>query len=106
MKKMSNLLPYRLSDRAIKQLKKIRKTDRALFKKTEEGITVIRSNPAIGKPQKGDLKGYSSLDINHMKTNYELCYKLEFDEDGEEVLIVMMGTRENFYNDLKRYLNL
>jgi hypothetical protein len=31
---------------------------------------------------------------------------LEEDENGKLVLIIMMGTRENFYEELKRYLNL
>ena len=103
---MSDLLPYKLGDRAIKQLKKIRKTDRALFEKINDAIIAIRLDPNIGDPKKGDLKGYHCLDVSHMRTNYELCYTLELDEDGEIILIVMMGPRENFYDDLKRYLNL
>ncbi|OIJ21760.1 hypothetical protein BKP45_03415 [Anaerobacillus alkalidiazotrophicus] len=103
---MSKLLPYKIGERAAKQLKKIRKTDRVLFKKIEAAITSIRLDPRVGEPKKGDLKGYSSLDINHLRTNYELCYTLEVDESGNVVLIIMIGPRENFYEDLKRYLNL
>lgn len=103
---MSELLPYQLGNRAIKQLKKIRKTDRALYAKVEASITEIRMDPEIGEQKKGDLKEYRSLDISHMRTNYELCYTLEVNDEGDMVLIVMMGPRENFYDDLKRYLNL
>lgn len=103
---MSELLPYRLGDRAIKQLKKIKKTDRTLYDKIEVSITAIRQDPNIGDSKKGDLKGYSSLDISHMRTNYELCYKLEVDDNGDVIVIVLMGPRENFWDDLKRYLNL
>ncbi|WML42073.1 type II toxin-antitoxin system RelE/ParE family toxin [Neobacillus sp. OS1-2] len=103
---MNEVLPYVLSDRAAKTLKRIRKTDRTLYEKMLAGIMAIRLDPNVGEPKKGDLKGYSSLDISHMRTNYELCYKLELNENGDVVLIVLMGPRENFYDDLKRYLNL
>ena len=42
-------------------------------------------------------------DIFYNKTNYELAYTIE-NIDGEMVIIVMAGTRENFYNELKRYI--
>lgn len=102
----NGLLPYKLGDRAAKQLKKIKKTDRVLYNKVNDVITAIRIDPSVGSPKKGDLKEYSCVDINHLKTNYELCYTLEEDKNGQLVLVVMMGPRENFYEDLKRYLNL
>lgn len=102
----NEVLPVKLGNRAIKQLKKIRKTDRALYEKVEAGIMAIRIDPEVGSQKKGDLKDYRSLDINHMRTNYELCYTLELNEEGDVVLIILMGPRENFYEDLKRYLNL
>lgn len=102
----NGLLPYKLSHRAAKQLKKIRKTDRSLYDKVNNAIIDIRIDPTIGEAKKGDLKGYSCIDISHLKTNYELCYALEEEPSGQLVLVVMMGPRENFYEDLKRYLNL
>ena len=60
----------------------------------------------IGEVKKGDLKGYFCVDLNHLGTNYELCYTLEEDEDGQLVLIILMGPRENFYPELKRYLSI
>lgn len=99
-------LPYLLGKRAIKQLKKIKRTDRALYDKMVDGINAICRDPDIGDPKKGDLKGYSSLDISHLRTNYELCYTLDVNENGDLVVIVMMGPRENFWDDVKRYINL
>lgn len=101
---MSNLLPFKLTKRAAKELKKIRKTDRHLFIKIDEAIQTIRENPYAGEAKKGDLKGYFCMDIHHMRTNYELCYGLEEDENGKLILIVLMGPRENFYDQIKRYL--
>ena len=41
--------------------------------------------------------------------NYELAYTVEYiQEESEEpkaVVVIMAGTRENFYNELKRYWN-
>jgi Txe/YoeB family toxin of Txe-Axe toxin-antitoxin module len=100
------LIPYKLSNRAEKQLKKMRKSDANLYKKIQEVIYEIRKDPELGSEKKGDLKGYKLVDIYHLGISYELCYCLEEDENGKLVLIIMMGTRENFYEELKRYLNL
>ena len=48
------LLPYQLSKRAGKELKKIKKSDQILYRKMDEAITSIRKDPAIGEAKKGD----------------------------------------------------
>jgi mRNA-degrading endonuclease RelE of RelBE toxin-antitoxin system len=104
---MNDKLPYRLSNKAVKQLKKIKLTDRTLYEKIKDEIDNIRKNPNIGQIKKGDLKGYLCLDIYHLKTNYELCYTIEKNQEtGELILIILIGTRENFYKELKKYLNI
>lgn len=103
---MNDLLRYRISKRAIKELKKIRKSDSTLYTKIESAINSIRENPLVGEMKKGDLKGYYCLDVVHRKINYEICYTMEKDENGELVLVVLMGPRENFYPELKRYLGI
>jgi len=45
-----------------------------------------------------------SLDIYYNRTNYELAYRISKLENGDMVVIIMAGTRENFYKELKRYL--
>lgn len=97
---------YQLGPRAAKQLKKIKKTDATLYKKISDAISAIQIDPCIGEEKKGDLKGYYCFDVSHLKTNYELCYALEEDEDGNVIVIIFMGPRENFYPELKRYLGL
>ena len=52
------------------------------------------------------MKGYSCLDAHHRGTNYEICYTVEENEEEELVLVVLLGPRENFYPELKRYLGL
>ena len=43
-------------------------------------------------------------DIYYNKTNYELAYRVEY-IDNKIIVVIMAGTRENFYNELKRYMN-
>ena len=35
---------------------------------------------------------------------YEIAYRI-YEEDGKIVVLIMAGTRENFYDEQKRYLN-
>lgn len=103
---MSELLSYKLGKRAGKILNRIRKTDNTLYRKMNTAIESIREKPFIGEAKKGDLKGYFCVDLNHLGTNYELCYTLEEDDNGQLVLVILMGPRENFYPELKRYLGI
>lgn len=103
---MNKSLRYTLTRRAGKELKRIRNTDRRLFEKFEEAINEIRLDPYCGEAKRGDLKGFYSVDIYHQNANYELCYKVVEDEQGNLIVIVLLGPRENFYNQLKRYLDM
>jgi len=83
----------------IKKLK-----DKQLKRKYQEAITEIRKNPEIGRFKKGDLAGIRGYDISHNGVNYELAYRVSVNEQGDVVVIIMAGTRENFYEALKKYL--
>ena len=87
---------------AAKYLKKIK--DKHLKKAFQEAIEEIETNPYIGSAKTGDLSGVYGYDIYYNKTNYELAYKIEFVEDTV-VVVILAGTRENFYESLKRYMN-
>ena len=39
------------------------------------------------------------------KTNYELAYRVR-QLDDLIIIVIMAGTRENFYNELKRYIKV
>ncbi|WP_438317178.1 type II toxin-antitoxin system RelE/ParE family toxin [Sporosarcina sp. FA9] len=75
-----------------------------MYEKINDAITNICLDPFIGDAKKGDLKGFFSLDVFHQASNYELCYKIEEDENGDLIVIILIGPRENFYPELKRYL--
>jgi len=42
-------------------------------------------------------------DIYYNKTNYELAYRVR-QLDDLIIIVIMAGTRENFYEELKRYM--
>lgn len=56
-----------------------------------------------GELKKGDLAGIYGYDVFYNKTNYEISYKI-YEEDGKIVVVILAGTRENFYEELKKYL--
>lgn len=91
---------------AAKYLKKLK--DKKLKQLYKETIDAILTNPEIGEEKTGDLKGIRCCDIYYNKTNYELAYSIEYiqiedNSEPEVVVIIMAGTRENFYEELKRY---
>lgn len=82
-------------------LKKIR--EKSLKDKFHAAIDQILRDPYWGEPKTGDLSGVYCCDIFHNKTNYELAYTI-VEENDETVVIILAGTRENFYEELKRYM--
>lgn len=86
---------------AAKFLKKIKdKKLRALYM---DAIDRIREDYTVGEAKVGDLSGIYGYDIFYNKTNYELAYRVEYVED-KIIVVIMAGTRENFYEQLKRYI--
>lgn len=96
------MLPVIYTPIAEKYFKKLK--DQLLKNAFKEAILSIRENPDIGESKMGDLKGLYCLDIYHNRTNYELAYRISRLENGNMIVIIMAGTRENFYKELKRYL--
>ncbi|MBO8161876.1 MAG: type II toxin-antitoxin system RelE/ParE family toxin [Thermosipho sp. (in: Bacteria)] len=86
---------------ATRYLKKLKeKPLKAAFQKA---IDEILKDPYMGEPKTGDLSGIFCYDIYYNKTNYELAYTIV--EDGNSTIVVILaGTRENFYEELKRYM--
>ena len=68
-----------------------------------EAVDLILKNPYIGKPKKGDLHNIFCYDIYYNKTNYEIAYMIK-EQEGKLVVVILAGTRENFYKDLKRLI--
>lgn len=96
------MLQVRFLPPAAKYIKKIK--DKKLKTLYKNAIDKICEDYTIGEPKTGGLNGVYGYDIYYNKANYELAYTIE--RVGEEIIVVIMaGTRENFYEQLKRYLN-
>ena len=86
---------------AAKFLKKLKdKKLKALYK---DAIDKILKDHTVGELKTGDLQGIYGYDIYYNRTNYELAYTVEY-VDNKIVVVIMAGTRENFYEELKRYM--
>ena len=84
-----------------KYFKKLK--DKQLKLKYKTAVDLITQNYKIGNLKTGDLNGIYSYDIYHNKINYELAYTVEI-TDNEILIFILAGTRENFYDELKKYL--
>lgn len=91
----------RYSATAQKYFKKIK--EKGLRKAFEDGLTSIAENPYSGSAKVGDLASLYGYDVFYNKTNYEIAYRI-YEDDGKIVVVVLAGTRENFYQELKRYM--
>ena len=91
----------RFLPQAEKYLKKIK--DKRLRKLFSDVFTMIREDPEIGEAKVGNLSGVYGYDVYYNKTNYEVAYTIEYVED-KVIVVILAGTRENFYEQLKRYM--
>jgi mRNA-degrading endonuclease YafQ of YafQ-DinJ toxin-antitoxin module len=80
-----------------KTVKKMLKKQKADLDKT---IKKILANPEIGTEKKGDLKGIFIYKFKSQGENYLLAYRFSL----ESLELVTLGTHENYYRNLKKYL--
>jgi len=73
----------------------IRKADRNLRGKIEVEILKIQKDPFLGKQLKGPLKKFYSYKFRVKNVQYRLAYIIE-----NNILIVMIASRENFYRNI------
>lgn len=86
-----------------KYIKKLKnKTLKGLFK---EAVINILTDPYCGEQKLHNLKDYWGYDIYDNGINYEIAYSIVKDEKGmpEMVIFYMAGTRENFWEEFKKY---
>lgn len=86
---------------ASRYFKKIK--DKGLKKAFKTAIIRIGQDPFIGDAKTGDLAGIYCLDLRFKGISYEIAYTI-VEQDDKKVVIVLAGTRADFYAQLKRYL--
>ena len=96
------LLPVTYLNPAKKYFKKLK--EKLLKQEFLNKINDIQLNPYIGELKTGDLAEIYCCDITYKGTNYELAYRLEENQDGEIVVVIMAVTRETCYQKLKKYI--
>lgn len=80
-----------------KQVKKLHKNQK---RDLDSAVKAVAENPAIGELKKGDLSGVQVYKFKMVKQLTILAY--EFYEDRITLILLALGTHENFSRDLKR----
>jgi hypothetical protein len=88
---------------ARKYFKKLK--DKRLIEAYSNALKKISASPYSGEAKVGDLAGIYCMDLHCNKTNYEISYRI-VEKGGRTVVVILAGTRENFYQELKRYISI
>ena len=78
--------------RTYKKLHKNQKSD------VDAAVEVIINTPEVGEPKRGDLAG---VYVYKFKSNSQLML-LAYEYDTETRMLLLLGSHENFYRELKR----
>ena len=81
--------------------RKAKKLSKREKQKLDDEIKKIFANPTIGDEKKGDLKGVRVHKFKMNKVQILLAYR----KSPKELLLLTFGSHENYYRDLKNYLN-
>ena len=79
-----------------------KKATRTVQEAIDSAARAILSNPLIGEPKVGALKGVRVYKFKHHDLDYLVAYQLETRKRLIQFLAV--GPHENFYRDLQRTL--
>jgi mRNA interferase RelE/StbE len=84
---------------AQKYLKKL--NDKQLKDIFYETFHKIKENPYSGMQKSGDLTSVYGYDFYYNSVNYEIAY-LIYEDNLKKIIVLLAGTRENFYKELKK----
>lgn len=90
----------------------VKKAHKPLQLAIEDEVDRVCENPTIGEPKKGDLAGISVHKFKFNRQEYLIAYRPPVDDPKgdatlSEFLMIdfyKVGSHENFYDELKRYL--
>ena len=89
-----NILQTTTFSKQVKKLHKNQKQD------LDQAIKKIAETPSIGEMKKGDLSGIQVYKFKMVGQLTLLAY--EFYENELKLILMMLGSHENFYRDLKK----
>ena len=81
-------------------LKFVKKIEKKFKLEIDKQVKLISENPEIGEQKKGDLQEVWVQKFKFSNCLYLIAYRI-FEEDLQ---LIMIGTHENFYRDLKKYI--
>jgi hypothetical protein len=85
----------------------VKKAHKPLKLMIEDAVNFICDNPCIGEEKVGDLAGIRIYKFRFNRQQYLIAYRPPAKELPVEFLVIdfyQVGTHENFYEALKRYL--
>jgi len=82
--------------------RKYKKFDSRLQNKVKEEARKLSEEPYRYEDLKGHLKGIRSYHFGYENTEYRIAYRIV--EDKNQIEIVLVKTRKNFYQILRRVL--
>ncbi len=83
--------------------KQYRNLDLHIRNKIKTELQELKDNPWIGLLLSGKYSGLRYIKIIYKRVEYRIVYDIS--EEKKEILIIFLGTRENFYKELRRYLS-
>ncbi|NLJ79506.1 MAG: type II toxin-antitoxin system mRNA interferase toxin, RelE/StbE family [Firmicutes bacterium] len=82
--------------------KDMKKLDKAAVKLIIRQLEKLSTNPRLGTRLSGDLSYLFKLSVRQQKIEYRVVYKII--DKRLEIHLIHIGTRENFYDNLRRRL--
>jgi len=85
----------------------VKKAHKPLKLAIEDAVDLVCDTPDIGEAKLGDLKGIRVYTFSFNRQQYLIAYRPPEQETPVEFLLIdfyQIGTHENFYEALKRYL--
>lgn len=87
---------------AKRYFKKIK--EKPLKEAFQKSLLEIVADPYSGEAKTGDLSGVYTKAFNYNRTAYRIAYFIHEEED-KVVVVILAGTHENFYRELKTYMS-
>lgn len=80
--------------------KTVKKLNPSQKKQLDDAVKHLLKNPEAGELKKGDLKEVRVYKFKMQRQEWLLAYN--FDQSILRLTLLMLGSQENFYRDLKR----